>query len=67
MDVTPIAGGATLRMSHHGMSLSVSLQNLLRTKSDAKATALAPVVKDVHLTFGELFSGFRCLLALSNR
>jgi hypothetical protein len=66
MDVTPIAGGAQLRMSHHGMSFSVGFQNLLRAKSDAKATAFAPVVKDVHLAPGELLFGFCCVFALNS-
>jgi hypothetical protein len=66
MDVTPIAGGAQLRMSHHRVSFSVGLQNLLRAKSDAKATALAPVVKDMHLAPGELSFGFRCIPALNS-
>jgi hypothetical protein len=66
MDVTPIAGGAQFRMSHLGMSLSVGLQNFPGAKSDAKATALAPVVENVNLTPGELLLGFRCLPALGS-
>jgi hypothetical protein len=64
MDVTPIAGGAQLRMSHHGVSFSIGLQNLARAKSDAKATALAPVVENVNLAPGELFR-FHRFFALS--
>jgi len=66
MDVTPIAGGAQLRMSHYRVSFSVGLQNFPRAKSDAKATAFAPVVKNVNLALGELFGALRCLLALSS-
>jgi len=65
MDVTPIAGGAQLRMSHHGVSFSVGLQNLPRAKSDAKATALAPVVENVNLAPGELFFRFHWFFAFS--
>jgi hypothetical protein len=64
MDVTPIASGTQLRISYHGVSFSVGLQNSLRAKSDAKATAFAPVVKDVHLAPGELLFGFCCVFAL---
>ena len=66
MDVTPIAGGAQPRMSYHRVSFSVGLQNLLRAKGDAKATALAPVVENVNLAPGELLFGFCCLLALNS-
>jgi hypothetical protein len=66
MDVTPIAGGAQLRLSHLGVSFSVGLQDFLRAKSDAKATAFAPVVKNVNLAPGKLFGAFRCLLALNS-
>jgi hypothetical protein len=66
MDVTPIAGGAQLRMSHHGVPFSIGLQNLPRAKSDAKATALAPVVENVNFTPGELFFRFHWFFALSN-
>ena len=66
MDVTPIASGAQLRISYYRVSFSVGLQNSLRAKSDAKATAFAPVVKNVNLAPGKLFGAFRCLLALSS-
>jgi hypothetical protein len=52
-------------MSHHGVSFSVGFQNLLRAISNAKATALAPVVKDMHLSLGELFLGL-CVSAFSS-
>jgi hypothetical protein len=66
MGVTPIAGGAQLRMSHHGVSFSVGLQNLPRAKSDAKATALAPVVENVNIAPGELPFGFCYVFALNS-
>jgi hypothetical protein len=66
MDVTPIASGAQLRISYHRVSFPIGLQNSLRAKSDAKATAFAPVVKDVHLAPRKLLFGFCCLLALNS-
>jgi len=53
MDVTPVAGGAQLGMSHHRVSFSIGLQNSLRAKGDAKATALAPVREDGHMAPGQ--------------
>jgi hypothetical protein len=66
MDVTPITGSAQLRMGHHGVSFSIGLQNLAWAKSDAKATALAPVVENVNFAPGELFFRFHRFFALSN-
>jgi hypothetical protein len=64
MGVTPIAGGAQLRMSHHRVSFSVGLQNPLRAKGNAKATAFAPVVENVNLAPWELLFGL--ILALNS-
>jgi hypothetical protein len=66
MGITPIAGGAQLRMSHHGVSFPVGLQNPLRAKGDAKATTLTPVIENVNLTPGRLFLRFRCVFALDS-